>query len=70
MALATVPELRCVIEDATRGFLHNFFQRRFFEFSARYQFIEIINAGLVKLAIVVFQCLGRNTGSQFILGIR
>lgn len=65
-----VPDLRGVVEDATRGLLDDVFQRQVLELGARDQVVQVRDVGLVVLAVVELQRLFRDVRSQRVQFVR
>src|SRR5690606_6158010 len=65
-----VPHLGGIVEDATGGGLDDLFQRLAFELGARNQVVQVHHVGVVVLAVVIFQRLGRDVRLEGVLCIR
>ncbi|MOA44799.1 hypothetical protein D3C78_1671230 [compost metagenome] len=65
-----VPDLGGVVENATRGLLHDVFQRQRFEFRTRDQVVQVRDVSLVMLAVVELQRFLGNVRSQGVEFVR
>ncbi|MNR19095.1 hypothetical protein D3C85_1358610 [compost metagenome] len=65
-----VPHLGGVVEDATGGFLDDFFQRGVLELGTLDQVVQVGDVGLVMLAVVEFQGFLGNDRCQGVQRVR
>ena len=65
-----VPDLGCIVVNATAGLLDDFFQRQAFKLGAFLQVVQVDHISVVVLAMVELQCFLAVVGGQSVNRIR
>jgi hypothetical protein len=64
-----VPDLRRVVEDAAARLAHDVLERQVLEFGARDELVQVVDVGLVMLAVVELQGFLGDVRGQGVDGI-
>jgi hypothetical protein len=64
-----VPDLRGVVEHAAARLAHDVFERQILELGARNELVQVVDVGLVVLAVVVLQGLPGNVRLERVDGV-